>query len=136
MNLFNLHLRSATRHERIDHVASFIGADASGSFGVLAGHARMIARLGFGLMRYRRLDADWEYVAVPGGVVYFVDNELQVLTRRYLRDTDYGRIAAALVGQFEAEEASLRALKEGLARVEREMLKRLWDMERHEGHLV
>jgi len=136
VNLFNLHLRSATQHERIDRVASCIGADASGSFGVLAGHARMIARLGFGLMRFRRLDEGWEYVAIPGGVAYFVDNELQVLTRRYLRDADYGRLAAALAEQFDAEEASLRALKEALVRVEREMLRRFLDMGRREGHLA
>lgn len=136
MNAFTVHLRSATQYERVERVASFVGSDASGSFGVLAGHARLIARLGFGLMRFRRLAEDWEYVAVPGGVLYFVDNELQLLTRRYRRDADYGRLAAALAEQFAAEEASLRALKERLAQVEREMLKRLWDMGRREGHLA
>ena len=34
-------------------MASFIGEDDSGSFGILAGHARMMTMLGFGLARFR-----------------------------------------------------------------------------------
>ena len=135
MTTFTVHLRSATQYERVERVASFVGRDASGSFGVLAGHTRMIARLAFGLMQFRRLGEDWEYVAVPGGVLYFVDNALQLMTRRYLRDADYGRLSSALEERLQAEEVDLRALKESLSRVEREMLKRLWDLGRKEGHL-
>ena len=37
--------------------------------------------------------ATWQYLACPGGVLNFADNQLTVNTRRYLRDDDYQRIS-------------------------------------------
>ena len=82
MNTFILHLQSATQYERIENVASFVGEDDSGSFGVLAGHARMMTSLVFGLARFRTPGADWEFLALPGALLYFVDNQLHINTRR------------------------------------------------------
>ena len=66
MNGFMLHLQSATQYERIDDATSFVGQDASGSFGLLAGHARFMTVLGFGLTRFRVAEQDWEFLALPG----------------------------------------------------------------------
>jgi len=82
MNGFVLHLQSATQYERIEHVTSFVGEDDSGSFGILAGHARMMTVLGFGLARFRAGDDDWQFVAMPGALVYFVDGQLYLSSRR------------------------------------------------------
>ncbi len=130
MSRFTLHLQAATQYERIDGVMSFVGADRSGAFGLLAGHERMVTALLFGLARFRTAVADWQYLALPGGVLYFVNNELFINTRHYLRDTDYRRIAAAMEEQLVKEEADLQAMKESLRRLEEEMLKRLWRMGR------
>ena len=51
MNTFVLHLQSATQNERIEKVESFVGRDASGSFGILAGHAPFMTSLVFGMAR-------------------------------------------------------------------------------------
>jgi F-type H+-transporting ATPase subunit epsilon len=127
---FNLHLQSATQYELIEDVVSFVGEDGSGSFGIQAGHARMMASLRFGLARYRCGDRPWQYLALPGALLYFVDNRLYLNTRRYVHDSDYARINDALREQLQREEAGLRRIKESLRRMEDEMLKRLREMQR------
>jgi len=76
------------------------------------------------------MDGTWQFVALPGGLLYFVDNELSIVTRRYLRDQDYDRISLALDQQLVAEEAALHTVKESLHRLEEEMFKRLWKIGR------
>lgn len=125
-----MHLQGATQYERVEEVASFVGEDASGSFGILAGHGRTITVLEYGLARYRTADGPWTYVALPGGVLYFTANELFISTRRYLRDTNYDRVSAALVSQLLSEERQLAKTKESLARLEKEMFRRLREVAR------
>lgn len=130
MKTFSLYLQSATQYEQVDGVASFVGEDASGGFGILAGRARLMTVLGYGLARYRAPEGAWKYVACPGAVLYFVDDRLFLNTRRYLHGTDYERIAEGLLDQLLAEEAQLRNIKENLARLEQELFRRLWQMGR------
>ena len=85
-------LASTTQYDRVEKVISFIGEDDSGSFGVLPGHARMMTLLRFGLARFRVLGEDWEYLALPGALAYFLDGELHLSTRHYLRGKDYDKI--------------------------------------------
>ncbi|WGL17124.1 F0F1 ATP synthase subunit epsilon [Microbulbifer bruguierae] len=130
MNSFMLELLSATEQQRFDGVTSFVGEDASGSFGILAGHTRTIAPLVFGLARFRRGRENWQYLALPGGLLYFLDNRLQIFTRRFLLDADYARISALLQQQLLVEEQRLVETKESLARMEESMLRRLWELSR------
>jgi F-type H+-transporting ATPase subunit epsilon len=125
MSTFVLHLQSATQYERIEDVVSFVGVDDSGSFGILGGHARFITPLTFGLARFRATDPIWHYLALPSALLYFVDNQLYLNSRRYLRDTDYKRIRSALEEQLLMEEENLRGMKESLHRLEEGMFKRL-----------
>lgn len=130
MRTLILHLESATQYERIENVVSFVGEDDSGSFGILPGHARMMTVLRSGLVRFRTVAEGWQFLAAPGGVLYCADDQLHVSTRRYLRDTDYERISAALREQLLVEEVALHAVKQSLRRLEEEMFKRLWKMRR------
>ena len=84
----------------------------------------------FGLARFRRAGAGWEYLAVPGALVYFRDDALVLNTRRYLRDPDYGRISGRLLDELAAEERELAAIQESLHQLEGEMLRRLWELGR------
>jgi F-type H+-transporting ATPase subunit epsilon len=136
MSTFILHLQATMQYERIDGVTSFIGEDASGQFGLMAGHERMMTILVFGLMRYRTENDDWYYLAVPGGVLYFIDNELFLSTRRYFQDQDYQRINTVLQEELTTEEKTLHSIKESLHHMEEEMLKRLWKMGRSGGGLL
>lgn len=130
MTHFAMHLQSATQYERVESVTMFVGEDASGSFGIMAGHHRMMTPLQFGLARFHTEDGEWQFLALPGGLLYFVDNELFLNTRHYLRDWDCARITQALEQQLRREETALQELKESLHRLEEEMFKRLWRLGR------
>ncbi len=125
MNTFTVHLFATDRTERIESVVSFFGEDDSGSFGLLARHDRFMTALSFGLARLRLADGSREYLGFPGGLLYFSDNELRISTRRYLRDTDIGRITETLSHELLAEEQALAEIRSKLHRLEAEMLKRL-----------
>ncbi len=135
MRTFTLILQDATHTQQTKQVTSFVGEDATGSFGILAGHARMMTSLVFGLARFRTGENAWQYLALPGAVLYFNNNELSLSTRRYLVDDDYERISIALREQLLAEENELRELKKSLHHMEEEVLKRLWEIG-HEGGLA
>lgn len=130
MNGFTICLQDATHSERFDQVASFVGEDSSGSFGILPGHGRLLTILDFGLARFRTSAGAWMFIALPGAVLSFADNELIISTRRYIWDTDYRRIGKALDTELRREERDLAAIKESLHRLEQEMLKSLWNLER------
>ncbi len=133
MNSFTLKLQDATHFEEISNVTSFVGEDSSGSFGILAGHARLMTTLIIGLARFRIGENSWQYLAVPGAVLYFHDNVLTLSTRRYVLDDDYMRISQTLKQQLVEEEENLYAMKKSLHNMEEEVLKRLWEMYRKEG---
>ncbi len=135
MNSFTLHLLDAARSESFAGVTSFIGTDGSGSFGLLAGHERTLAVLGTGLSRFRQGDGSWRYIAAPGAVVRFAANELTFSTRRYLLGDDATAIAQELQEELGAEAQIHRAIEQ-LRGMERDMLKRLWELQRGGGGLA
>jgi F-type H+-transporting ATPase subunit epsilon len=125
MNTFEVQLLAADRGETIGDVASFVGEDASGSFGLMAHHQRFMTVLAFGLARLTLADGGKQYVGLPGGLLYFVDNELRISTRRYLIGTDAAAIGATLAQVMLAEEQALALTRQKLHRLEAEMLQRL-----------
>ncbi|KPK32097.1 MAG: ATP synthase F0F1 subunit epsilon [Betaproteobacteria bacterium SG8_40] len=130
MNTFTLLLRAAQHEQRIEGVSAFIGEDASGSFGLLARHARFLTALEFGLARFRVGEEPWRYLAVPRALVYFVDNQLTLTTRHYVLDDDYERISRTLQEELLAEEQALRSVRNSLRIMEEYLLKRLWQVGR------
>lgn len=136
MDTFVLHLQSGTQYERIEDAVSFVGVDESGSFGILAGHTRMMTCLSTGLARFRKADGAWRFLALPGAVLYFAENRLYISARRYLLDADYKHISAALREELLADEEKLRGIRESLHRLEDELLKRMWTMQRDRRGLV
>ncbi|MCP9464553.1 MAG: hypothetical protein NNA25_07120 [Nitrospira sp.] len=133
MNTFTLYLQDAMRTERIEEVVSFVGRDSSGSFGILAGHERLITVLEFGLARFRRIDRPWEYLALPEAVLYATGDHVMICTRRFLRDDDYERISRDLDERLRVEEVELRGIKDSVHRLQEELLRRLWQLGRR-GH--
>lgn len=129
MKTFTVHLRDATHSEHFEHVSAFVAEDASGSFGIRAHHGRLMTALVFGLARFRVADQPWQYLAIPGALLYFLNNELTINTRRYLIDSNYQRISAALQEQLLVEEENLKSMKDSLHRMEEEVLRRLWKLD-------
>ena len=134
MDSFDLHLQSATQYEKIHHVVSFVGEDASGQFGILAHHARMMTCLKFGLAWFRYDNDETEYLALPGAVVYFNENQLYLSTRHYFRNKDYQVIQNSIAKELQIEEEHLAGMKEHLHRLDEEIMKRLWDLKRQEHY--
>ena len=133
MNTFNLQLYDAAQQQRIENVTSFVGEDSNGSFGLQAHHARFMTTLNFGLFRYRQHSEDWQYLALPGGVLYFNNNELSISTQQFLIDSDFERISEQLKQQLLAEEETLTATRNSLQKMEQSMLTRLWQLQRNNG---
>ena len=130
MNTFTLRIQDAAGMHEIEGVTSFVGEDASGSFGIMAGHACMITCLVTGLARYRVGDEPWRYVALAGAVLYFYEGVLTLSTRRSLLGDDYALLGEALAQQLRAEEEKLHVAKQSLRRMEEQVLKRLWETAR------
>ena len=128
MNDFTIILLDPGRSERIEGVASFVAEDATGGFGILRGHARFMTVLSFGLARFREVDGPWQYLAVPGALLYFADDILYITTRYYLKDTDFERISRVLEERMAAEDQELRAVKESLRCMEEELFRRMWEL--------
>lgn len=128
MNSFRIMLRDNSRSETIDGVVSFVAEDASGSFGLLAGHARIMTSLVFGLARFKTGAGPWQYLAMPGAILLFDDNVLNLNTRRYLLGGDYEAMSSALVEKLAQEEHSLNEMKRTLHQIETHVLKQMLEM--------
>ena len=133
MNTFRLHLMSMTRSESVPEVVRFTGRDASGSFGILANAARRITVLVFGLAHFQDAAGKIEYLALPGGLLYFLNNEVRIATTNFLRSGDLDEISAALERQLREEEAELRDIKLSLHRLDEEIMKRMYQLKRKPG---
>jgi F-type H+-transporting ATPase subunit epsilon len=130
MNQFVMNLFDATHEQRITGVTSFVGEDASGSFGILPNHARFMTSLVFGLARFRLGTEEWRYLALPGAIVYFNNNELTISTRHFLIDTDIERISTLLEQELITEEENVRTTRESLRHMEQAMFKRMLSLNR------
>jgi F-type H+-transporting ATPase subunit epsilon len=130
MKTFSLQIYDARHSDTIENVVSFIGEDTSGSFGILADHARFMTILNVGLARYCLEDGIWRYLAFPGAVLYFRDNTMFISTRLYLQDDDYTNISTLLLKQLDNEQGEIASIKESLRIMENNLLKRMWEINR------
>lgn len=129
MSSFTLQLFDSRQSERIEGVSAFVGEDTTGSFGILPGHTRFMTVLVFGLARFRRGEkSPWEYLALPGALLYFSADTLTLASRHYLRDSDYERISQRLADELLAEEEELHEIHESLRRMEEAMFRRMWEL--------
>ena len=128
MNSFNMTIRSTTQFKHIENVTSFVGEDQSGCFGILANHTRAITSLVFGLARFKVENSAWQYLAVPGAILYFADNQLTIVTRRYLISDDYKQLSQDLYQTLSKEEEQLIDMKKNIRRLDEELLKRIRDI--------
>jgi F-type H+-transporting ATPase subunit epsilon len=128
MSAFTLNLFASDQAQRIAGVTTFVGEDASGSFGIQAYHARFMTTLVFGLARFKQAEDVWHYLAVPSAVLYFNDNTLTISTQHFLLDDNLERISDLLQQQWANQEHEVRATRESLKRMEQAMLKRLMSL--------
>lgn len=124
-----LQLYHSAGSDRFEGVTSFVGEDASGSFGLLPGHGRMMTALTAGIVRFRVGDNQWHYLVLPGGILYGIGTAVSLCTRRYLHHTDFRQMGALLAELQRADAEALGGIKESLQRLEQEIVRRLRDIE-------
>jgi F-type H+-transporting ATPase subunit epsilon len=130
---FMLTLVSPVRREQLDDVLRFTGRDGSGSFGILANAFRRITALSFGMASLTRADGASEYLALPGGVLYFSRNSLRIATTAFVRSRSMDEVAQALEKKIRSEEEGIREIRRSLHRLDEEILKRLSHFSRGGG---
>lgn len=127
---FEIQLFANDKRETLTKIRSFIGDDDSGSFCILAGHDYFMTMLSFGMATLRSSDEQTRYLALPGGLLHFQQNQLVIHTRRYWIDSDHSLMADILRNEAQNAQEILRKNKSNLSRIEESMMKRMVDMER------
>lgn len=125
MKAFRLELLSGAGGERFDDIVRFIGADDTGSFGLLAGHAPFIAVLRQGLARFQDAHGRWRYLALAGGVLRFRADRLSVATVRYFLGEDRSLICRELEEEMSRDESDLHRARATMDEIEFALLRRL-----------
>jgi len=128
MNSFTLTLLDSRGTECFDTVTQFIGADADGSFGILAGHVHSVALLRYGLARFCDQAGMWHYLAVPGGVLRFAGNQLTVTTVRYFLGDDRDAICERLAADMAQADSEVHTARASLSEIERSLVRRLAEL--------
>jgi F-type H+-transporting ATPase subunit epsilon len=128
MRTFALRLLDSHGSEAFGDVVQFIGADGSGSFGVLAGHARMVAVLRYGLARFVDAAGRWRYLSLPGGVLRFADNRMTVTTVRYFLGEDRARICRQLEDEMAKADSAVHASRATLVEIDHALVRRLGEL--------
>jgi F-type H+-transporting ATPase subunit epsilon len=136
MSSFRLILLDSSGTDRFDRVTQFIGADASGAFGILAGHEPMVAALRYGLARFQDDAGIWRYVALPGGILRFKRNELSVAAVRYFLGNEPAALVDRLASEMALDDSELSTARMTLAKIDRSLVRRLADADGSGGTIA
>jgi len=128
MKTFGLTLIDTAEVTRFEGVSQFIAADEGGSFGILAGHAHTVALLRYGLARFIDDCGIWRYLAMPGGVLRFADNQLTITTVRYFLGDDREAICADLETAMQQTDSEVHRARAALSEIEHSLVKRLAEL--------
>ena len=135
MKTFTLIVQDPTQIKRFDNVLSFVGEDATGRFGIRAGHARFMTALQLGLARFQQneqasSEANWWYLGTSNALLDFKDNQLTISTQHFLVDSDYQTISRLLQATMQQEAEALTEQKQSFQHIEEQVLKRVWELDR------
>lgn len=131
MSVFALSLVSPAGVLHRADVVSFVGTDASGRFGVQAGHVPAATVLSYGLCRFRTAsEPAWQWVALPGGVLRFEAGAVEIACRRFWHGASPRELERRLAVDHTEESERHAALRLTLDRLEQTLAKKLWEMQR------
>ena len=136
-----LHLSIATPFKLLiesDDVRSLRASDASGSFGVLPGHADLLTVLPASVVEWREGDGQWRYCAVRAGVFSVSEGKrVAIACRQGVPGRDLAGLEAEVEKAGAAEtDADRRARVEQMrlhAQAVRQLLRYLLPRNRHGG---
>ena len=125
MRGFRLRLLDTRGSEVFEKITQCIAADDSGQFGILPGHQTMIVVLRYGLARFCDAEGGWRYVALPGGVLRFAEQELTITTQRYFLGDDSHKICEQLAREMANIDSEIHRARATLSEIEHSLVKRL-----------
>ena len=132
MNCFSMKLLDSRGVELFQGITRFIGADANGGFGILAGHVHTVVVLRYGLARFCDQTGIWRYLALPGGVLRFANNQLSVTTVLYFLGADRQLLCEQLADEMARTDSEVHFARATLSEIERSLLRRLADFSAHQ----
>jgi len=138
MKTFTLIVQDPTKITPFENVCAFVGEDATGRFGIRAGHARFMTALQLGLARFQQTEesqqacseSDWWYLGTSNALLDFKDNTLTISTQHFLVDCDYQTISKSLQVSMRQEAEQLTQQKQSFRHIEEQVLKRVWELNR------
>lgn len=87
-----------------DGVLAVRAEDASGSFGILPGHADFLTSLAISVVRWNRADESRHYCAVRRGVLSVIGGrEVAIATREAVAGDDLNNLEATVLQRFQAD---------------------------------
>jgi F-type H+-transporting ATPase subunit epsilon len=93
-----------------DGISALRAEDASGSFGVMPGHADFLTSLAIGVVRWRDGDGTAHYCAVRGGVLTVTaGREIAIATRVAVLGDDLATLDETVLARFRADIETERA---------------------------
>jgi len=133
MRTFTLTMLDGHRGVDIDNVTSLMAADASGAFGVQAGHAALLTVLEPGLIRYRTLRVpDWSFAASLGGMLYCETRRSHtcvcIVSGRFLFGTEPASLQSELEVLLAREERLRISTRESHLQLELALYKRVQEL--------
>ena len=95
--------------QRFDAVVSLRAEDASGSFGVLPGHADLLTVLELGVVSWREASGRQRHAAVRGGMLRVSGGQqVQIATREAILSDDLEQLESTVLARFRAREEAER----------------------------
>jgi F-type H+-transporting ATPase subunit epsilon len=133
MKTFMLAMRDGHRVVDIDDTISLVAIDASGAFGVQAGHADLLTVIEPGLFRYRtRRAPDWNFGASLGGMLHCRTlhgrTAVCIVSGRFLLGPDPAALQSAFEKLLESENQLRVSTRESRLQLEFVLYKRMQEL--------
>ncbi|MBV8273434.1 MAG: hypothetical protein JO067_14295 [Cupriavidus sp.] len=135
MRTFTLTMLDGHRAVDIDDITSLVATDASGAFGVQAGHADLLTVIEPGLFRYRTRKApDWNFGASLGGMLHcrtlHEHTAVRIVSGRFLFGPDPAALQSAFAELLENENQLRISTRESRLQLEFVLYKRMQELAR------
>lgn len=128
MTPFKLLLMDYTRTVEVNHVSSFVATDASGGFGIQAGHETFITALQPGLARYKTEGDHWHYLAQPGATLWFHSNQLELITTQLVLSDNRQELLQLLETRWQQESETQSSTQRNVTQMEQALARKIWEM--------
>ena len=129
MNTFNCSIHCPSYSLKIDDVISFVGSDASGSFGIMAHRLPLVTILTFGIATLKKIDKSIEYLGLSGGVLSFKDNTLTIISLFAIKSRKLDKLANTLNDAVKGDEERSKKIRGYIQKLDEEIMKRIKEME-------